>query len=227
MFKRRNKNKAEATTTEPSAFDKTEAKVKAEIARIEKISDPAERLLEYKALKASSEKLYSEDKVIKFTGMFGPGGDTEQEYIKETRNGLSFLGAVIGFCIGAVTLTGLSAGLALPLAGALVIGGFFTGRKLGKKWGKADFEKRHTAEQKFATRMHETTRGIGASVFRLTSYFKQDAGLKALKQSPRCEDVKKAFPEIAAEFNRQAARDAFVAQPPSTPANTGIAKLAA
>lgn len=206
MF-RRKKN----TETTNAAFTEIEEKLKARIHEIQKLHDPAEQLLQYKALKKSTH------------GAFDPANIRESKEIvvdKSTRKGLWVGGAAgvtgfwggffggMGFIIAGAALTG---GIAIIAGSAAVVGGTAAGYGIGRKNGLKKYNK-YTPEEKHATQMHGLVHDIERSIERLVNDYTnsdyKEAKLKALETSPAREQVLKEFPRITSAFNDYAARKA-------------------
>ncbi len=108
----------------------------------------------------------------------------------------------MGVTIG---LLGFMAGAAFfAFPGGIIGGAFFFGcMDAGKKLDQYRYKKAKSREDHVG-KMSGMLHGIGTAVERLTASAKQDEGMKAFRQSPRFEELKKAYPEIAKEFNKQA-----------------------
>ena len=196
-------NKGEDTQT--ATFANTVSAVQTRIAAIKKMTDPAEQLLQYKTLKDSAEGAYDESKASKTYRTKTLSG---REYAMEKAADTGFVNGLglgfLGLCVAVAICT---AGTVLPLLGAVAV--FFVGSAvlgdiIGEKFGLRKFNKHSSTEEKHAGEMFEITRGLNKTIEELTGSLKENENMKTLTQSPHLEAVKKAFPEIATEFNRQA-----------------------
>lgn len=200
-MKRKNKTEAEATTTEPTAFEKTEAKLKSEIARVEAISDPVDRLLEYKALRDATEGTYDQAIADKRTKQDFEGVEVIG-FLPVGMVGGGAGAAVAGSALAATVLTGGLAPVAIVPGVAIWAGAMYAGARLGHKFDQHRFNnrtKKLSPEAKVATNMFVMTQDMDKAIKALSS------DLVAIEQSPRFAEVKKAFPDVAAVFNQRAA----------------------
>lgn len=224
------KNKKQGAKSAP--LTELESALKAKIEKTENINDPVDRLLAYKALRDATEGTFDQDKADKRTmENFSKAQDSIEGW--GMSSGVAG-GVASGFALASV-LTGGLAAIAIIPGVAVFAGATFAGHKLGKKSAQHKFNnraKKLSPEKKQATNMFDMTRDMDKKIKALCS------DLSAIAQSPRREEVKAAFPAIAAEFNRQAAitakqaeiaakQAAFLGQTAPSAAGLRIAKPAA
>lgn len=160
----------------------TEAALKAKIAAADKVRDAGERLLQYKALQDSCADLYDRSRVVRFGG-----------------NDREVLGG-IAVALPALAVVGAT-GVGFIFVAAAGIAAFAVGAK-GAHLFLRSGETRH------ANKMSELEKKINSKIHSLTSL----KNMEALARSPRAEEIERAFPGVAAEFNRTAARKKFLAE---------------
>lgn len=196
------------------AFAADETALKTKIEEIQKLSDPAEQLLRYKALKKSTTGTYDLSKVR----------EPKEVIIDKSLGKGTYIGFGVGMAgfwgglftgIGLVaTASALSGGIAIVAGAAAAVAGTFAGMGIGRRKGLSKYNK-YTPEEKHATQMDALSRGIDRALERLVNDYTnsdyKDLKLKALETSPVRDKVLKEFPRVTAAFNEYAARKAETA----------------
>jgi hypothetical protein len=224
----RNKSKSPQATP----LTELESTLQAKIEEVEKIEDPIDRLLEYKALRDATTGTFDQGKADSRSRAKFKGAEIAGDYL----GFFSGVGGGIagGTALAATVLTGGLAAVAIVPGVAVLVGATFAGHRLGKRFDQRRFNnrtKKFSPEAKQATNMFVMTQGMDRTIKGLSS------NLQAIAQSPRKQEVLDAFPDIAAEFNRQAknatkqadiaARQAAFLGQPNPAANAQILKPAA
>lgn len=201
---RRKKNKEVV----PPEFVAAEAALKAKIEAIQKLSDPAEQLLQYKALRKATTGTYDPTKVKESRDVV-----VDKALGTGTKIGIGvgisgFWGGFftgVGFIIAGSALTG---GIAVIAGAAAAVGGIATGMIVGKQRGVAKFNK-YTPAEKHATQMDSLAHSIDRALERIVNDYTnsdyKETKLKALENSPARDEVLKEFPRISSAFNKYAA----------------------
>jgi predicted lipid-binding transport protein (Tim44 family) len=197
--------KSKKQDTETAAYAGIEAALEEKIRRIKGISDPIEQLFQFKALKDSGEAAYDKKKVLPW----GADDKAELKFLKITNRGF-FTGLLGGIAlgIGLASTAVLTGGVAVFAWLGFWAAGTAVGALIGRKRRNS---LKSSPEQKHARKMYLLANriddGFEAQIRafkKLTSNFQNEWNMNILARSSHFEEIKKAFPDIAPEFNRQA-----------------------
>ena len=193
--------KSRKKNPEIAVYAELETALKEKIAEARAMEDPAARLLAFGALRQSTEGTYDEGKAKPDRYKISQRSNKQGGY----GFGFGALGTLGGGTAGvfagvavASALTGGLAAVAGVAAGAAVLAGSAIASGVsGTKVGAFIFDHTHTAEEKHANIMFDLVRDIEGEIARLT----EEKKLTSLALSPRVEEIKRAFPDLAKQFN--------------------------
>ncbi len=197
------KNNTQDNAAEIAHFAALEDALKGKIDAAESLTDPAERLLRYKAIREDAMGTYEKNKIAQ----------TKEQSIASTGKNGRLAGGLLGFITGWTTsLTLAASSVVVPLLGAFaaiplaalfvaaIIVGAKIGKNIGEKRGETKFEN-HSPEEKYATRMCEMVNEITTALKSLENSFTKKEKLATLPQNEHFKDIMDAFPKIKAAFN--------------------------